>query len=311
MQLIPFTPKPLAERKKVVSAFNNALVAGVSAGGFPVMSIKGKVFHIVRGDERTLVTKHGEEDPAGSIEAVLINANANTSRVYYAKGYEEGSDSKPDCYSNNGTAPEADAQNPQAKTCATCPHSKYGSRISENGTKGWACANSRRLAIAALRDLDDPMLLRVPGASLKALAQYAKELDSHGYMFNEVVTKIGFDYTVAHPALTFKAVAVLPDDAIEKVQEVAESDLVAQIIGIMAIPKLVVDTVEPESVAALPKKEAAPAAKPAKASKAKANADEAVAAKSEPKVADDAVVEDESSLVGHINEILGDINFDD
>jgi hypothetical protein len=102
---------------------------------------------------------------------------------------------------------------------------------------------------------------------------------------------------------------------IAKVQEIGETDLVAQIIGTMAMPKFDEADVVPESVAALPKKEAAPAAKPARASKAKANADEAVAAKSEPKVADkaadDAVVEDESSLVGHINEILGDINFDD
>jgi hypothetical protein len=152
------------------------------------------------------------------------------------------------------------------------------------------------------------MLLRVPGASLKALAQYAKELDSHGFMFNEVVTKIGFDYTVAHPALTFKAVAALPDEAIAKVQEVAETDLVAQIIGTMSTPKLVEYDVTPEPVAALPKKDDAPAAKPTKASKAKASADDA--AKSAPKAADEAV-EDESPLVGDVNEMLGDINFDD
>lgn len=32
---------------------NNVFASAVSAGGFPVVSIKGKVFHITRGDEKT------------------------------------------------------------------------------------------------------------------------------------------------------------------------------------------------------------------------------------------------------------------
>jgi len=325
MQMVPFAPKPLAARKQKVSSFNAALTTGVSSG-FPVFSIKGKVFHLVRGDEKTLMTKkeynsEGEVvdtgDPAASIEVVLLNANPALSRVYYSKGYEEGSDSKPDCYSNNGKTPEADAVTPQASNCATCPHSQYGSRVSENGNKGWACANSRRMAVAAISAIDDPILIRVPGASLKALVSYAKELDGHGYQFNEVVTKIGFDYSVAHPALTFKAIGVIPADALENVIEIANGDTVAQIIGTQAMPAR---DAAPESVAELPKK-AVEAPKPAAKPKAAKPADTAdldeVVAKAEAKPAAKPVkVEapeqaESGGIADSLDEMLGDVSFDD
>lgn len=256
MQIVPFKPKALAARQASATANNNALMQGVSAGGFPVVSIKGKVFHIVRADERVLVTKPGEDDPASSIEVIIVAANVNLSRVYYAKGFEEGNAAKPDCYSNDGKAPAADSQMPQAKSCATCVHAQYGSKVSENGSKGWACANSRRIAIAMPDNIDDPMLLRIPGASLKPLAAYAKELAGHGYSFDEVVTRVGFDYTVAHPALTFKATGLVPEDYLGKVREVAAEDTTGQIIGTVDMPvRESVETFEtPSSVAALPKK---------------------------------------------------------
>jgi len=318
MQMIPFAPKPLAARKQQVSAFNAALAAGVSAGGFPVVSIKGKVFHISRGGEKTLVTKPGEDDPAASIEVILVAANINPSRVYYKKGYEEGSDAKPDCYSNNGKTPEDDSQNPQAKTCATCVHAQYGSRISESGVKGWACANSRRLAIVPIGDLEDPMLIRVPGATLKTLAAYARELDGHGYQFDEVVTKIGFDYSVAHPALTFKATSILPDEGVAKIRELAQTDTVAQIIGTMAMPHDDTQTQTPDSVADLPKKEVeapkATAKATAKAESKAAKLDEVVeAAEAKPSKAKVKVEEEptaDAGLEGDLDDMLDGVDFD-
>lgn len=323
MQLIPFTPKPVASRKQAVQAVNSALTQGISAG-FPVVSIKGKVFHLVRGDERTLITKPGEEDPAPSLELVLLAANPDLSRTYYSKGFEEGSTDKPTCYSNDGKTPAGDAMSPQAKSCAACPHSVYGSRISENGSKGWACSNFRRLAVAVSDRLDDPMLIRVPGASLKALASYAKELDGHGYAFTEVVTKIGFDYSVAHPALVFKAAGLVPPEYLASVAEAARTDLVGQIIGVVDMPSYATeatDAVVPESVAALPRKAKTPAAVGgvAEAKHAAATAQESenakkaepdtpkpkAAAKAAPKVAVTETIDE------GLDALLGDVNFDD
>jgi hypothetical protein len=217
----------------------NVFAAAVSAGGFPVVSIKGKVFHVQRGDERTLVTKPGADDePAASLEVVILATNPNKSKVYYAHGYEEGSSAKPDCYSNDGLSPASDAEDPQAKKCATCPHNQWGSRITDNGSKGKACSDSMRLAIAPAGQLNDPMLLRVPAASLKTLGAYGAQLAKRGVSPEHVVTKIGFDYTVAHPALTFKATRFVDEAELAEVEAVVldEAETIGNITGTSGAP---------------------------------------------------------------------------
>jgi hypothetical protein len=222
-------PAHLQGRVKVENAFANAM----SAGGFPVVSIKGKVFHIQRGDERTLVTRGEDDEPVSSLTAVVLATNPNKSKVYYDHGYEEGSVAKPTCYSNDGLAPAADAESPQAKKCQACPHNQWGSRITDNGGKGKACGDFMRLAIAPPDQLNDPMLIRVPAASLKTLGAYGAQLAKRGVTHRDVITKIGFDFNVAHPALTFKAVDFVDAAQFEEIEctLVDEADTIAQIIG--------------------------------------------------------------------------------
>lgn len=91
---------------------NAALAAGVSAG-YPIISYKGKNWHIVEGGERTLITigeGRNANDPAGSLEAVIILANDALNKVYYPDGYEEGSTERPLCHSDDGILPANDAQ---------------------------------------------------------------------------------------------------------------------------------------------------------------------------------------------------------
>lgn len=232
--VVPFENAPLPAH---LQQFSNVisgddLTAGAS-GGFPVISIKGKVFHVVRGDERVLVTRpDGAGEPAGSIEMVLLKANPALSKIYYEKSYEEGSDDKPTCYSTDGVAPAADAQAPQSQKCAACPHNVWGSRITDNGGKGKACADSRRLAVAPVGQLNDVMLLRVPAASLKPLAQYGDLLKKRGVAYPMVSTLISFDWNVAHPALTFKPMGFLSDVMAREVMKVLQSDLPSQVAGV-------------------------------------------------------------------------------
>jgi hypothetical protein len=206
----------------------------VIAGGFPVMSIMGKVFHYVKGGERTLITREIEGDtiPAPSIEVVVINANKNTSKIYYAKAFEDGDEGAPDCYSVNGDKPELDSTDPQCKTCAACPHNVWGSRITESGTKAKNCSDARRVAAAKPDALDEPFLLRVPPTSLKPLGEYQELLHKHGAALQEVVTKVAFDPSMAYPTLTFKPVGFLSEAAdLDKVEEMMTDTVVLQIIG--------------------------------------------------------------------------------
>lgn len=206
------------------------LTSGVSIG-FPVLSIKGKVFHIKEGGEAVLVTQPDDDDaPATSLEVVLIKANPHVSKVYYEAGYEEGADAKPTCYSNDGSVPADDSEEKQANACASCPKNAWGSRITESGKKGKACSDSRRVAIAPAGELDKVMLLRVPAASLKPLMQYGQQLTKKGVPYQAIVTKLGFDYTVAHPLLTFKPVRPITVEEAREVKEAILGDVTEAIL---------------------------------------------------------------------------------
>lgn len=236
---------------------NDELSSGVS-GGYAVLSIKGKTWALSEGGTRTII-KREDGDPASSIEVVIIKANPHLSKVYYEGGYTEGSEDKPVCYSNDSIAPALDAARPQCQSCAACPHNVWGSRISENGSKGKACADSRRIAVVPSGQLDHLMLLRVPAATLKDLSVYADLLTRRNAPYQAVVTKIGFDPEMAHPKLTFKAIRWLAAEEASQVLEAASSDVAAQIVGNVA-------RVQDEAVAALPaQRPTASAARPAPA----------------------------------------------
>jgi hypothetical protein len=197
------------------------------------MSIKGKIFTLVRDGERKVLPNPKDPDsPATAIDVVIVKANKGTSKVYYAKGYSEGGDAaKPDCASNQGDKPDAGVKNPQAKSCAVCPHNQWGSKIGENGGKGKACQDSVRIAIASPAQINDPMLLRVPPASIRSLGELGQTCAKRGVSYNAVITKIAFELESPTPKLTFKPVGFLPESAFAQVQQVANSDVVKNILG--------------------------------------------------------------------------------
>ena len=235
-QVIPFESKSLpAFLKGKAAAVNADLTTGVGNGGYPVLSIKGKIFTLVKGDTRTVLRKPDDPDEiAQAVEIVILKANPHLSKVYYAKGYDEdGQNQKPDCSSSDGLKPDTSITEPQCKTCALCPHNAWGSG---RGGKGKACQDSRRVAIAAAGQLNEPMLLRVPPATLKPLAEYANALAKRGAPYNAVITKIRFEAEEATPKLTFTPVGFLGEDQYAEAEEVSNSDIVSQIIGVSAAP---------------------------------------------------------------------------
>ena len=274
--IIPFDSNARlpAYLKKVDVAALNADLTSHAGGGFPVVSIKGKRFTVVRDGEKTVLMNPLDPDsPASSMEVVLLKANKGTSKVFYPKGYdpETSEGQKPDCYSPDGIAPAADSQNPQAKKCATCPHNQWGSRVTEKGaSKGKACNDTVRLAIAPAGQLNDPMLLRVPPASIRNLGEYGQLLAKRGVGYNMVVTKVSFDLEAESPKLVFRPVGFLDDEAFAEVQETLEDDVVRDILGnvvagIEAAAANSGEAVDPETgeITPEPAKPAAKAAKPA------------------------------------------------
>ena len=228
-QLVPFdsgnVPAHIAALAR--TAPNEDLTAGTSMG-YPILRYKGKTWSVGEGDTRTVIM-NDDGDPRASLEIVIFKANSNISKVYYPDGFEEGTDDKPDCYSHNGTQPALDASAPQAISCAVCPHNAWGSKISEHGSKGKACSDSRRLAVASIHDLETPMLLRVPAASLKELSLYAGILNRQNAPYYAVVTKVSFDAELAYPKLLFKALRYLTNEEMNTVLEVQKETVITDI----------------------------------------------------------------------------------
>ena len=321
MNIIPFDQGgklPAYLKSFNVSELNSDLTAH-AGGGFPVISIKGKVFAIVKDGERMVLPNPKDpESPATSIDVVLLKANKGTSKVFYLKGYDKDNSEgqKPDCYSGDGIEPAADAQNKQAKKCATCPHNQWGSRITEKGaSKGKACADTVRMAVAAAGQLNEPMLLRVPPASIRGLGEYGQMLAKRGVGYNMVVTKVAFDMEAESPKLTFKPVGFLDDSAFAEVQEIVATDTVTNILGASPVAAPAESAAEAEADDALKGTPPKAAAEKPAVSKAKVVTDEEVetavaaaekpAAKPAAKVTKPVVAEDDVDLD------LDGISFDD
>jgi hypothetical protein len=263
--IIPFESGNLpAYFKEVDVASLNTDLTNHSGGGFPIISIKGKIFTVVRDGVRTVLPNPKDPDsPATAIDVVVVKANKGTSKVFYAGGYSEGGDQKkPDCFSNTGDKPDPSVKSPQAKSCATCTHNQWGSRTGENGGKGKACQDSVRIAIAAPGMINDPMLLRVPPASIRALGEFGQACAKRGLPYNAVVTKLGFDMESPTPKLVFRPVGMLDDKGFAQAQDVANSDTVASILGKVgsaeALPAPTAKVEEAVEEAPAPKVAAAP-----------------------------------------------------
>jgi len=299
MDIIPFESGKLPAFLKAEAADVNTDITAHASAGYPVISIKGKVFATVRDGERSIIPNPKDPEAAAtSLEVVLLKVNKNTSKIYYSKGYTEGSDAKPDCWSNDGIAPDLSVENPQSSKCATCKHSQWGSKISESGKKGKACSDAVRMAIAAPDQLNDPFLIRVPAASIRGLGEYGSMLSKRGVPYQAVVTKLSFDMEEATPKLVYKALGFLSEERYAEAKEVAESDLVRNIIGASIVP------VEVEAVAekAVAKAAAAP-------SKEKTvTAEEVVAA---VESAEAVVKQEKKAPAKQESEVDVDLNLDD
>lgn len=289
--IIPFNqesnlPAWLQERADSVKELNKDIVTGAV---FPSLSIKGKRFAVNRDGVKTVLMKPGVEDEVAQHIGVVVQRANMKSKVFYAKRFTEGESDgqQPDCFSMDGVTPSPNASNPQHKKCALCPHNQFGTAVTDNGEhgKGKACADSARLAVSTPDRLDDPMLLRVPPASLKNLREAVKIINQRKIPYNSVLMKIGFDHEAASPKLTFRPVGLLSEaDYTEIAENHYDSELVRAIVGVdedaAAEPKAPESEVD-ELDAALAAREAtnkakaaaeapAPAPKPAAKTAAKA-----------------------------------------
>ena len=157
------------------------LAVSLPSGTVPYLSIKGSRFTLwdAAGNERSVGAL---DDKLGVyLDVNICDSNAHLSKVYYARAYDPNAESfqAPDCWSDNGLAPSAQAAVPQHADCKTCPHNQWGSGTSRvTGKQTKACSDVQKLAIAVPGFPDMVFLLRVPPASLKNLGKYIQEISA-------------------------------------------------------------------------------------------------------------------------------------
>lgn len=206
--VIPDAPAYLAVASDQARARNLAAMGGIKAGGFPRISQGGGKFHIIEGDNKTLITDpNNPELPAMQLEVVVVGFNPAVSKTYYEGDWEPGDADEPDCSSDNGVVPDPGVPAPQCTNCAACPQNVWGSKISKhNGKQIKACSDNKRLVIVRADDVagSKAISLTITPGALKEWAEYVRALDGKGIEVSTVVTKVQFDPTVTFPKLVFK-----------------------------------------------------------------------------------------------------------
>lgn len=161
----------------------------------------------------------------GEFNAIIAWALPKVSRSFYAKAYDpDGEATLPDCWSNLGDKPEANAPNVQAKTCMECPQNVKGS----GGGERRACRFQRRVAL--LLEGDDSGELyqfSIPSKSLfgkgvgntHPFESYVKFLIANHENPDTVVTNIAYDLDSDTMELKFTPVRGLTDEEYELVKE--------------------------------------------------------------------------------------------
>ena len=219
-------PAHLRNRGSRVALTEN-IAGGLTTGStFPKISIKASRFRIVKDGTETPL-------PVLTLPTVIVGGNPRVSKAFYAAEYDGNTEATaPDCYSLDGVKPAGDSKNVQASLCATCPKNAWGSKITQQGKEVKACADKKRLAVAAADDPEgDLYLLEVTPSAFKDFASYIKQLQMKGIALETVVTNIGFDATASFPKITFGFGGFLSEDQQNAIDARLDDPIITEITG--------------------------------------------------------------------------------
>jgi hypothetical protein len=226
----------------------------VGNGGSKRISLRGGKFRMVVNGEEVLTSN------SDALNVVIVNAAKDVSRMFYAKAYNPKEDAAaPDCWSNNGVAPDASAENPQHHNCTECPQNVKGS----GAGGGRACRHFRRVAVALADDVGgDVYQLQLASKSIfgkgdlthMPFEQYVKYVGSQGYNLNTLTTEMRFDPDSDTAKLYFKPLKFLSKEQWEVAKKQGETQAAKK-----AIEFSFTKPAEKAPALAAPKAQAAPA----------------------------------------------------
>ena len=206
-----------------VSDLTKSLMTGSGGGGNKRISLRGKKFRLVVDGEEMSTLKQDY------LDVVIVNATKDIARTFYAKAYDPKAEaSPPDCWSKDGTVPDASVFNPQSNKCDSCPQNIKGSGQGNSR----ACRFSKRLAIALADDIQGGVYqLTLPSASIfgdgdknqMPFNKYVKYVGSQGYSIDTLVTRITFDDDSDSPRVFFDASRFLQREEYDATSKLGKS----------------------------------------------------------------------------------------
>lgn len=188
---------------------------------------KNGIFRLVVGGEEMGKIK-------GDLNAVIVNAAPKVGRIFYAKAWSADAEpTAPDCFSNDGNAPDAKAANPQARNCNDCPQNVKGSGQGQSK----ACRYSRRIAVLLEQDfgtnlegevyqmnLASKSLFGDGGNGTFTFENYTKYLSSNGKSIDYVVTRISFNEDNDNQSVLFNPTRFINRNEFDVAQKVANTE---------------------------------------------------------------------------------------
>jgi hypothetical protein len=244
-------PSYLPAVPAAMSGADNPYLTGLSQGALlPTLAIRGKEFHVRRGDEEVTL---GYE-----CSVLLLGSRPNLSKKYYATGYKEGERAVPRCASDDGIHPTSpDGNGVMAPSCVGCPMNVFGTGQDQHGqaTKGKACQDFRRLVVYPLvsiggHPLRQAMVLDIPPTSFRAkkgqppaYSEFVRTLGEHGALvpagdrlIGAVVAKLSFMSGVTHSRLVWTAERWASDEEMAAASEIAVDDDVTETLVVGGTP---------------------------------------------------------------------------
>ena len=177
----------------------------------------------------------------GPLHAIVVNASPHVGRIFYAKAWTPDAEpTAPDCFANDGRAPDAGAANPQSDRCDSCPQNIKGSGQGQSK----ACRYSRRLAILLEEDFGTALEGRVyqmnlaskslfgdsPSDKLHPFDNYCKFLANNGKSIDHLITTISFNEDNDNQSVLFSATDYINRQQFDVIQKVGGTEEVKRMV---------------------------------------------------------------------------------
>ena len=218
---------------------DDSLAAGIGQG-YGVIGYKGKVWSLRYRGERHNFIRPDDGTPSNHIDVVILGQAQQKSKSFYEKYDPNAEAVRPICSSIDGLLPDADVTLKQSETCALCPRNVWKTDPT-TGRKGRECTDYKRLAVVVMpyqtapllggQPLIEPLFLRVPPASLTALAVMGENMANQGFHFSTYVTRISFDVNESSPKMVFTPLQGITEQEAPVIMELRGDPTVGRITG--------------------------------------------------------------------------------